>query len=131
MVFKTLNLALTFYAGQAIPFPPGDKSSKGFEPYVKVELHVDATEGQGSGHITSDGYAGPATVRTTPRSARPSPPDGARVLCLGLGAPVGGVEYTPPTGHTANGASAVSWRRARVSPEWRALIGIPPVQSSI
>lgn len=68
MVFKTLNLALTFYAGQAIPFPPGDKSAKGFEPYVKVELHVDATEGQRSGHITSDGHEREGEYKVKTRS---------------------------------------------------------------
>lgn len=56
IIFKTLNLTLTFYAAQSIPLPPDDKSAKGFQPYIKVELHVDASEGQKGGHIKDDGH---------------------------------------------------------------------------
>lgn len=41
---KTLDLSITFLAAQSIPLPPGDKSDKKFHPYVKTELHVDASE---------------------------------------------------------------------------------------
>lgn len=53
---QTLTLSLTFLAAQSIPLPPDDKSAKGFEPYIKVELHVDASEGLRGGHIDNDGH---------------------------------------------------------------------------
>lgn len=63
---KTLSLSLTFIAAQNIPLPEGDKSSKGFEPYIKTELHVDGSEGQRGGHIDNDGHEreGEYKVRT-------------------------------------------------------------------
>ncbi|KAG9257255.1 phosphatidyl inositol-specific phospholipase C [Emericellopsis atlantica] len=54
---KTLkSLSITFLAAQRIPIPADDKSAKGFEPYVKVELHVDGSEGQRGGHIANGGH---------------------------------------------------------------------------
>ncbi|KFH48906.1 1-phosphatidylinositol 4,5-bisphosphate phosphodiesterase-like protein [Hapsidospora chrysogenum ATCC 11550] len=53
---KTLTLTLTFLAAQSIPLPPDDKSAKGFEPYIKVELHVDASDGRRGGHIANEGH---------------------------------------------------------------------------
>lgn len=41
---KTLKLRITVLAAQNIPLPKGDKSDKGFHPYVKVEVHVDGSE---------------------------------------------------------------------------------------
>lgn len=41
---KTLKLRVTVLAAQNIPLPKGDKSDKGFHPYVKVEVHVDGSE---------------------------------------------------------------------------------------
>lgn len=38
---KTLSLCITMIAAQGIPLPKGDKSDKGFSPYIKVEVHVD------------------------------------------------------------------------------------------
>ena len=38
-------------AAQDIPLPKGDKSDKGFHPYVKVEIHVDGNPE----HIASKG----------------------------------------------------------------------------
>lgn len=38
---KTLSLSMTMIAAQGIPLPKGDKSDKGFNPYIKVEVHVD------------------------------------------------------------------------------------------
>lgn len=63
---KTLSLSLTFIAAQNIPLPEGDKSAKGFEPYIKTELHVDGSEGQRGGHIDNDGHEreGEYKVRT-------------------------------------------------------------------
>ena len=40
---KTLNLAITIYAGQALPLPIGDEKEKNFHPYIKVELHVESS----------------------------------------------------------------------------------------
>ncbi|KAL5630677.1 hypothetical protein BROUX41_000549 [Berkeleyomyces rouxiae] len=35
------GLNIEIYGAQNIPLPPGDKSDKGFKPYVKVELHAE------------------------------------------------------------------------------------------
>ncbi|KAG5984766.1 hypothetical protein E4U55_003278 [Claviceps digitariae] len=57
ITYKTLNLTLTFLAAQSIPLPPGDQSSKGFRPYVKTELHVDACNSHALGRApSSDGF---------------------------------------------------------------------------
>lgn len=54
---KTLSeLTFTFYAAQSIPVPPEDKSDKSFEPYIKVELHVDASDGKPGSHIQHGGH---------------------------------------------------------------------------
>ncbi|CEJ81952.1 hypothetical protein VHEMI02049 [[Torrubiella] hemipterigena] len=48
---KTLSLCITMIAAQGIPLPKGDKSDKGFNPYIKVEVHVDGNPG----HMASKG----------------------------------------------------------------------------
>lgn len=48
-----VSLAFTFFSAQNIPLPPGEKSAKGFKPYVKVELHV---EGSKNSYAESDGH---------------------------------------------------------------------------
>ncbi|RFN45391.1 1-phosphatidylinositol-4,5-bisphosphate phosphodiesterase 1 [Fusarium flagelliforme] len=53
---KTLHLTITVLAAQNIPLPPGDKSSRGFEPYVKVELHVEGPDEYHGGPIPNDGH---------------------------------------------------------------------------
>jgi phosphatidylinositol phospholipase C, delta len=53
---KTLNLAFTFYAAQRLPYPPEDKSAKSFKPYVKVELHVDASDVAHGKPAKTDGH---------------------------------------------------------------------------
>ncbi|KKA26628.1 hypothetical protein TD95_002934 [Thielaviopsis punctulata] len=35
------DLRIELYGGQSIPLPKGDKSDRGFKPYVKVELHAE------------------------------------------------------------------------------------------
>ncbi|KAM0264769.1 hypothetical protein ACHAQJ_000594 [Trichoderma viride] len=50
---KSIALAFTFLSAQNIPLPPGEKSAKGFKPYIKVELHV---EGSKNNHAQSDGH---------------------------------------------------------------------------
>ncbi|TFA99495.1 1-phosphatidylinositol 4,5-bisphosphate phosphodiesterase 1 [Trichoderma ghanense] len=50
---KTVSLAFTFLSAQNLPLPPDEKSAKGFRPYVKVELHVEASK---NSHAESDGH---------------------------------------------------------------------------
>jgi hypothetical protein len=50
---KTVSLAFTFLSAQNLPLPPDEKSAKGFKPYVKVELHVEASK---NSHAESDGH---------------------------------------------------------------------------
>lgn len=52
---KKLTLSITFLAAQNIPFPPSDSSDKSFDPYIKVELHVDASDGLRGGLIKAHG----------------------------------------------------------------------------
>ncbi|KAF4999447.1 hypothetical protein FGRMN_2469 [Fusarium graminum] len=53
---KTLHLAITVLAAQNIPLPPGDTSARGFEPYVKVELHVEGPDEFHGGPIPNNGH---------------------------------------------------------------------------
>ncbi|CAM1505453.1 Fc.00g110900.m01.CDS01 [Cosmosporella sp. VM-42] len=53
---NTLNLSITFLAAQNVPLPPGDKSAKGFKPYVKVELHVEGPDEYHGGPIPNEGH---------------------------------------------------------------------------
>ncbi|RAL64841.1 hypothetical protein DID88_001437 [Monilinia fructigena] len=41
--YKTLDLKISIFAGQQIPFPEGE-TEKGFHPYVKCELHVESQQ---------------------------------------------------------------------------------------
>ncbi|KAG6039675.1 hypothetical protein E4U41_002309 [Claviceps citrina] len=54
ITYKTLSLTITFLAAQSIPLPPRDSSSKGFRPYVKTELHVDACNSCALGRVSSN-----------------------------------------------------------------------------
>lgn len=67
---KNLSLAITFIAAQSIPLPPGDTDIRGFEPYVKVELHVDALEGLRGGHIKDDGHEREGEYKVKTRTHR-------------------------------------------------------------
>ncbi|KAL7934801.1 putative phospholipase C [Trichoderma chlorosporum] len=66
---KSAALAFTFLSAQNIPLPPGEKSAKGFKPYIKVELHV---EGSRSSHAQGDGraYESEYKVRTKTHKGR-------------------------------------------------------------
>jgi len=44
--YKTLDLKITVYAGQHIPIPPHG-SEKGFNPYIRCELHVEKQDDGG------------------------------------------------------------------------------------
>lgn len=70
IITKSLSLTLTFIAAQSIPLPAGDTKIKGFEPYVKVELHVDALEGQRGGHIKDDGHEREGEYKAKTRTHR-------------------------------------------------------------
>jgi phosphatidylinositol phospholipase C, delta len=50
-----MDLTITVLAAQNLPLPPGDSSAKGFKPYLKVELHVEAPEERHAGRIEADG----------------------------------------------------------------------------
>lgn len=56
IIRKTLNLVITILAAQNIPLPPGDSSARGFEPYVKIELHVEGPSEAHGGPIPDDGH---------------------------------------------------------------------------
>ncbi|ESZ95253.1 BcPLC2, phospholipase C [Sclerotinia borealis F-4128] len=54
--YKTLDLRITIFAGQRIPFPDGE-TEKGFHPYVKCELHVESQEELNGQPIENGGKA--------------------------------------------------------------------------
>lgn len=58
---RTLDLEIKVLAGQNLPLPP-ETSVRSFNPYVKVELHVEAS-GERHGHFPADGHdCDPATA---------------------------------------------------------------------
>ncbi|PTU17594.1 hypothetical protein P175DRAFT_0512308 [Aspergillus ochraceoroseus IBT 24754] len=46
---RKLDLTIEFLAGQDIALPPGDKSEKGFHPYVACYLHVETPQDSPAG----------------------------------------------------------------------------------
>ncbi|KAF4121153.1 phospholipase C [Geosmithia morbida] len=72
---KTLKLGITFLAAQSIPLPPGDKSTKGFNPYIKVELHVDGTESYRGGRIDCEGHEREDDIKIRTRTHKGSDVD--------------------------------------------------------
>ncbi|KAM0346486.1 hypothetical protein ACHAPU_005551 [Fusarium lateritium] len=67
---KTLHLAITVLAAQNIPLPPGDTSARGFEPYVKVELHVEGPDEFHGGPIPNDGHEREGEYKARTRTHR-------------------------------------------------------------
>ena len=60
---KTIGLSITFLAAQSIPLPTDTKSVKGFNPYVKVELHVDGSTHHREGHVLDEANSGEAQYK--------------------------------------------------------------------
>ncbi|KAL8387913.1 hypothetical protein RB595_009581 [Gaeumannomyces hyphopodioides] len=57
---RTLDLTVEVLAGQDLPLPPGDDNPKSFQPYIKVELHVEEPgerHGTGPGSPSAAGAA--------------------------------------------------------------------------
>lgn len=54
VVHRTLDLEIKVLAAQNLPLPP-DTTAKSFNPYVKVELHVEEG-GERHGHFPEDGH---------------------------------------------------------------------------
>ena len=52
---KTLTLAVTILAAQDIPLPPDLKHVHSFQPYIKVELHVEKPSERTGAPIENDG----------------------------------------------------------------------------
>ncbi|WAO88600.1 Phosphoinositide phospholipase C [Fusarium falciforme] len=67
---KTLHLTITVLAAQNIPLPPGDTSARGFEPYVKVELHVEGPDEFHGGPIPNDGHEREGEYKARTRTHR-------------------------------------------------------------
>lgn len=64
---RTLDLEIKVLAAQNLPLPP-DTSVKSFNPYLKVELHVEAG-GERHGHFPQDGHErDPATKAVARKS---------------------------------------------------------------
>ncbi|KAF5018500.1 hypothetical protein F66182_9505 [Fusarium sp. NRRL 66182] len=70
IVRKTLHLTITVLAAQNIPLPPGDTSASGFEPYVKVELHVEGPQEFHGGPVPNDGHEREGEYKARTRTHR-------------------------------------------------------------
>ncbi|KAF7544708.1 hypothetical protein G7Z17_g9734 [Cylindrodendrum hubeiense] len=75
IVRKTLKLAVTVLAAQNIPLPPGDSSAKGFEPYIKVELHVEGPEELEGAKMSNDGHEREGEYKIRTKTHRGCDPD--------------------------------------------------------
>lgn len=53
---KDVDLEITMIAAQSIPLPPGEKTAKGFRPYIQVDLHVDGSPGQQLRKVQNEGH---------------------------------------------------------------------------
>lgn len=72
---KTIRLGFTFLAAQGIPLPPGDKSDKGFNPYIKVEMHVDGSESYRGERIHNGGHEREGDIKIRTRTHKGSDVD--------------------------------------------------------
>ncbi|KAM5351286.1 hypothetical protein ACJ41O_004009 [Fusarium nematophilum] len=72
---KTLQLKITVLAAQKIPLPPGDTNARSFEPYVKVELHVEGPDEYHGGPIPNDGHEREGEYKARTRTHRGQAPD--------------------------------------------------------
>ncbi|KAJ4268741.1 hypothetical protein NW762_002809 [Fusarium torreyae] len=70
IVRKSLHLTITVLAAQNIPLPPGDTSARGFEPYLKVELHVEGPDEFHGGPIPNDGHEREGEYKARTRTHR-------------------------------------------------------------
>jgi phosphatidylinositol phospholipase C delta len=68
-------LAITLLAAQNIPLPEGDKSSRGFEPYIKIELHIEGPEEFTGGKIPNDGHEREGEYKVRSRTHEGSDPN--------------------------------------------------------
>lgn len=75
IVRKTLKLAITVLAAQNIPLPPGDSSAKGFEPYIKVELHVEGPEELQGAKMPNNGHEREGEYKVRSQTHRGCDPD--------------------------------------------------------
>ncbi|KAF4447213.1 hypothetical protein FALBO_16978 [Fusarium albosuccineum] len=70
IIRKSLHLTITVLAAQNIPLPPGDTSARGFEPYLKVELHVEGPDEFHGGPIPNDGHEREGEYKARTRTHR-------------------------------------------------------------
>ncbi|KAI3400919.1 hypothetical protein diail_1126 [Diaporthe ilicicola] len=61
---RTLDLEIKLFAGQNLPLPLDETSDKSFNPYVKVELHVEES-GERHGHLGQEGEEAKARAAPT------------------------------------------------------------------
>ncbi|KAL1871356.1 hypothetical protein Daus18300_004722 [Diaporthe australafricana] len=61
---RTLDLEVKLFAGQNLPLPLDETSAKSFNPYVKLELHVEEN-GERHGHLGHEGEEARARAAST------------------------------------------------------------------
>ncbi|KAJ6446625.1 DUF1740-domain-containing protein [Purpureocillium lavendulum] len=80
---KALSLHITFLAAQSIPLPNDNTTAKGFKPYIKTEIHVDAS------HLSplNDGHGHESEFKERTRTHRGCDVDfaGEKVSFSGIG----------------------------------------------
>ncbi|KAK7414896.1 hypothetical protein QQX98_006317 [Neonectria punicea] len=75
IVRKSLKFAVTVLAAQNIPLPPGDSSVKSFEPYIKIELHVEGPDEFHGGKLPNDGHEREGEYKVRSKTHRGCDPD--------------------------------------------------------
>ncbi|KAL4901311.1 hypothetical protein BDW74DRAFT_85064 [Aspergillus multicolor] len=80
---RTVDLSIEVLAGQDLALPPGDKSEKGFHPYVACYLHVETPEDAANSDLKGDDSTDSekTSYKRVIKSAEGSNPDfGSQIL---------------------------------------------------
>ncbi|KAL9580341.1 MAG: hypothetical protein Q9212_004552 [Teloschistes hypoglaucus] len=72
---RTLSLSVEFLAAQALPLPIGDRKPKGFNPYIKCELHVESLEERTGEAIEGGGKSKDGEYKHKTKTHRGTEPD--------------------------------------------------------
>lgn len=76
----TIDLSIDFLAGQNIPLPPGEKKAKGFDPYVKCEMHVEMPDERKADATIGGAKAKDGQYKRRTKKSRGQDPDFGREM---------------------------------------------------
>ncbi|KAL8780392.1 MAG: hypothetical protein Q9194_000955 [Teloschistes cf. exilis] len=75
IIHRTMSLSIEFLAAQDLPLPTGDRKPKGFNPYVKCELHVESLEERTGEAIEGGGKSKDGEYKHKTKTHRGTEPD--------------------------------------------------------